>query len=252
MDDKLIVGPKQVAASTGPIDIAVRPSDLLQAIVRASSDPNVDVTKMERLFTMHCEIVAQQRKIAFMDAMARLQAKLPQISQEGKIVVRGELRSQYARLEDIDAVIRPLLASEGFSFSFNEETTTVDNKFTKFSCTMSHKDGHSETKYRTFPLDVSDYRSGCQSVGSTTSYAQRYLIKMHLNLVEAGLDTDASDAVEPITEEQVRDLETMIVDAKVDKKRLLEYMQAEKLEAITKRDFAKAVTALQIKKRQAK
>lgn len=225
----------------------VRPSQLLSVIAAAVSNPDLDVEKMAKLLDMHERIVAEQRKTAFMAAMSRLQAKLPQISKDGKIIVKGVERSRYARIEDIDVAIKPLMADEGFSFSFDEESTNEKTK--RFSCKLSHKDGHSETKFLTVPLDVSDFRTSIQSVGSTTSYARRYLIKMHLNLIERDEDQDGADPTF-ITPEQVKDIETALADTHSDTKKFLELIAGvADIKEIPARDFQRIMNALETKRR---
>ena len=222
-------------------------SNLLEVIARAVCDPRMDVEKMERLLVMHQTITAEQHKVAFMAALGRLQAKLPQIQKSGRIIINDKERMRYAKLEDIDVVIRPLLSDEGFAFSFDSEST--DGKLFKLSCTLARK-GHSETKYLLLPLDASDYRSNVQSIGSTVSYGKRQLIKMHLNLIERDEDDDGNGGAQPISADQIKDLETMIQDSKANKAKFLEFMGVERLDDILKRQYEKAVNALQVKKRQ--
>ena len=96
--------------------------------------------------------------------------------------------SKFAKLEDIDVVIRPLLAEEGFSLALDEEAHT--DKTVTFVMTMSHREGHSEAKRMTVPIDAAamnregrSIRPAIQDAGSTVTYARRYLLKMHLNIV---------------------------------------------------------------------
>src|SRR5439155_14339519 len=124
-------------------------TSLLEIISRAVADPRMDVEKMERLFALHERMQAEERRKAFMAGLARLQAKLPQIRKDGRIVVGGQERSRYARIEDIDAAIRPLLADEGFAFTFDEEAHSENEP--RFIAVLSHREGHSEVKRRTFP-----------------------------------------------------------------------------------------------------
>src|SRR4051812_49412858 len=90
---------------------------MLSIIARAASDPNVDVAKMQALLDMQRQIMAEQARAEFNEAFSRL--NLPRIPKLG-IVDRGSGRGKfpYARWEDIDAKIRPLLAAEGFALSF--------------------------------------------------------------------------------------------------------------------------------------
>lgn len=220
---------------------------LLAVIANAVANPACDVDKMERLLAMQQAVMKQQREAAFMAALSRLQAKLPQIERHGEIIVKGQLRSRYAKAEDIDAVIRPMLNEEGFAFSFDSEPL-VDGKAIRLSCKLSHKDGHSETKYLLLPIDASDYRSSVQNVGSTVSYGRRQLIKMHLNIIERDEDTDGNE-VAFITEKQVLDLDALISELKANKDGFLSFMGVKKLEEISARDYQKAVNALEVKRR---
>jgi len=230
--------------------LEVRPTDLLSAIITAVNNPAIatHIDAMERLLAMHERVSEQQRKTAFMEAMARLQAKLPQINKEGRIIVKGVERSRFVRLEDLDTAVRPLLAEEGFSFSFDSDSS--DGKLFKLSCKLSHREGHSETKYLTLPIDTSDYRSNVQSIGSTVSYGKRQLIKMHLNIIEKQEDDDGRGGSKLITEEQVKDLEALIQEVGANKSRFLAYMECDALASILARDFKKAVTALESKRNQ--
>lgn len=224
-----------------------RPTNLLEVIAQAVANPLIDVAKMERLLAMHKEIVAEDRRVAFMAALSRIQAKLPQIQKDGRIVVKGVERSRYAKLEDIDIVIRPLLDEEGFAFSFDSKS--LDGKLFDLSCTLSHREGHSVTKSLLLPMDKSDYRSDVQSIGSTVSYGKRQLIKMHLNLIERDEDDDGNGGDEPITDEQAKDIHTAIADNKFDLAAFLDYMRVDALKDIKSKDYTRAMNAIETKKR---
>ena len=222
---------------------------LLKVIASAATDPRVDIEKMERLLAMQERLMESQRKTAYVAAMSRLQARLPQIEKTGRIIVKGVERSRYAPIEDIDVIIRPLLAEEGFAFSFDSEST--DGKIFKLSARLSHRDGHSETKYLTLPIDASDYRSSVQSIGSTVSYGKRQLIKMHLNLIEKMEDDDGQGGNQPISDEQIKTINTMIVDTKSDRKKFMDLIAGvERIEDIPARDYRRIMNALETKLRE--
>jgi len=224
------------------------PGDILEVIHKAVSDPKMDVDKMSKLLDIHERIVKENRRIEFMEALSRIQAEMPQIDKNGQIIVKGVERSRYARLEDIDKVIRPMLAAEGFSFSFDSKSP--DGDLFTISCTLRHKNGHSETNTIILPIDKSNFRSDVQSVGSTLSYARRQLVKLHLNIIECGLDDDGIGGSEPISEAQAESIETLIKQTGADKKRFLAYMEAESIKEITARNYPKAISALEAKKRK--
>lgn len=198
---------------------------------------------------MHERIVERNAKVAFESALSRLQASLPQIDQSGVILAKDRItvKSRYAPLEDIDSIVRPLLAAEGFAVSYNTEE--LPSGKIRLTCKLSHKDGHSETRGLPLPIDKNEYRSAIQDHGSTISYGRRYLLKLHLNIIEKYEDNDGQ-ANEPISEEQARDLEVMIQDAKADREKFLRFMDVEDIKDIWVKDLPKAVNALESKKRK--
>lgn len=233
---------------TTEIAPVAKPSDLLQVIANAVSDPALDVAKMKELLAMHMEIVREQRREAFDDAMTRLQSKLPQIPKYGQ----GK-NSKFAKLEDLDQIIRPMLAEERFSVSFNEVSQTdVSTTFELEVSRAGHSKCHRLTVYNdkaSTNRDGRPIRPPIQDNGSTASYARRYLLKLALNIVEKDEDTDG-ESLKPISEDQVKDLEVMIKDAKADRAKFLEYMDVADIKDIWVRDLPKAINALEVKKRQ--
>jgi len=234
-----------------PTDQALAPSpeaatDFLSLLAQAAVDPRMDVAKMERLLEMHRQVTEDQRRVAFAAAMARLQAILPQITKEGRIVVSGTERSRYARIEDIDVAIRPLLAAEGFSLAFDTEAQDAG---LLISCKLSHAAGHTETRSLRLPVDMQGAKSGVQSVGSTVSYGRRYLIKMLLNLIERSEDDDGMGGSAPITDAQAADLEAMLEEVKADKGKFLVFMGVGDVKDILAKDMKKATNALETKRR---
>lgn len=249
------VGPNAQTLATGQSNtLQVRESDavqqaasLLDMIRMVACDPRMDVEKFERLLAMQERVVADQRKQAFMAAMSRLQEKLPQMDKYGQAK-----NSKYAKLEDIDVVIRPLLAAEGFSFSFDEEAHT--EKTITFIAILAHRDGYSESRRLTVPIDVAaknrdgqSIRPAIQDAGSTVSYARRYLIKMHLNIIEKDEDTNG-ESRKPITEQQALDLQAQVDEVKMDRNRFLVYMKVGAFTDILAKDWKKAQTCIAAKR----
>lgn len=81
--------------------------------------PNADIDKMERLMVMHQNIQAQQAKQQYDEALAAMQEELPVIGERGGIKDRnGRVQSTYALWEDINEMIKPVLARHGFALTF--------------------------------------------------------------------------------------------------------------------------------------
>jgi hypothetical protein len=245
MSDKLATAPTQPAMA-----VPVR-DDFTSFLERAAKDPTIDVDKLERLLAMKEKQDAQERKRCFFDALAALQAELAPIAKSG---TNPHTRSRYVRLDDLLIVLRPLLETHGFAFSFDSKpaaATTIE-----FTCTLSHRDGHSETKHLTLPTDGVGSQGGkssmnaIQAVGSTTSYARRYLIDMHLNLARRDEDDDGSGGPKPVTQEQADTLRRTLTEAKGDEKRFLNWAAASTFEEIPAANYARCVTAIQAMQRR--
>lgn len=231
-----------------PVDIEREASSILDVIARAARDPAINVDKLERLLAIQQTILVDQRRTSYMAAMARLQQRLPQVTKAGRISDRdGSLRNRFAKLEDIDTVVRPMLAEEGFSFSYDSKPLAKD---TEYSLTISHRDGHSETKTIVLPRDDGQGRNAVQSSGSTISYARRYLLSMALNLVTRDEDNDGNGAPGPITAEQVAALSTLLAETGANEARFLHWLSVKTLAEIPSSHYARAVKSLEEKRRQ--
>ncbi len=234
----------KVAIRQEALPQAIPANNLLTMIADAARDPNMNVEKMERLMAMHERLVANQQRTAFMAAMGRLTPKLPEIGKHGT-----SHHGKYARLEDIDRAIRPLIAEEGFSMSF--DSIPVDGKV-RVTCKLSHAEGHFETKQIDLPLDNSGSKNGAQSVISTVSYGRRALVKMFFNLIEAGEDTDGNSA-EVISADQAIAICDLIKESGANERNFLELIAGtQSIEEIPARDYKRVMNALETKKRARK
>ncbi len=226
-----------------PVDLQAEATSILSVIARAASDASVDVAKLERLLAIQERMLADQRRISYMAAMARLQERLPQITKAGTISDReGNVRNRFAKLEDIDVAIRPLCAAEGFSFSFDSKA--LPGNLTEFSCALSHRDGHSETKTLVMAQDTGGGRSVAQSAGSTISYARRYLLGMHLHLVTRDIDNDGAGESPRITPAQVDELRQALIDAGASESKFLLFLKVSALEDVTEAMFRPALMSI--------
>lgn len=222
-------------------------ASMLEVIARAAADPAVNVDKLERLLAIQQTILADQRRTAFMAALSALEADLPQITKQGHVTINGQLRSKFARIEDVDTAIRPLCKEHGFAFSFDSQPTPAG---IQFSCTMSHRDGHAETKTITLPNDNGAGRNAVQAVGSATSYARRYLISMHLHLVTREEDDDGAGGRGTVTAEQAVHLRNLLSEVGGTEDRFLNWIAASSFEDIPANNYRRALSFIEEKRRR--
>lgn len=135
--------------------------------------------------------MAKEAEMAFYGDMSDLQDAMPTIKKEGKITVGGQLRSRYARFEDILGQTKGLLKQYGFSVSF--KSNFVDGEL-EITGTLSHRQGHHESTTMRLPFDSSGSKNNVQAIGSSVSYGKRYVYCMLLNINITEEDDDGQGA----------------------------------------------------------
>ncbi len=166
-------------------------SGIVQMFERLASNPEVDVAKLEKLIEMQERILRYNAKAEFWQAFAQMQGELPTITEKGEILVNGQIRSRYAKNEDIQEVVRPILQRHGFALSFRHEFT---DGHVKIIGVLAHRSGHSEQDEFVAKADTSGSKNDIQALGSTRSYGQRYTTIALLNIVSRGEDDDGAGA----------------------------------------------------------
>lgn len=189
-----------------------RPVTMLDIINRAAFDPMVDADKIERLMEMARRVKADDAKASYISALVIMKPLLPVIDRKGRIIIheKGTAKTDvniiqstaYARWEDIDEAITPILNEHGFVLTHRcgvgaEGRITVTG-------VLSHKMGHEEQTTMQLPLDTSGSKNNVQAVGSSTSYGKRYTASLLLNLRTKGEDDDGKEGGGDgnVTEEQ--------------------------------------------------
>lgn len=243
---KPLVSRAALPARHAPSDAAA----IIHVIERAALNPDIDITKMERLIEMQERILARNAKAAYAAALSDLQQELPVIRERGGIKDRnGAVQSKYALWEDINEAIKPALAKHGFALSFR--TGREDGQIVVTGI-LSHREGHSEQTIMHLPLDTSGSKNAVQAVGSSTSYGKRYTASALLNLTSTGEDDDggAGGAGGFISEAQLEQLEDAAAKAQVDIPRFCRFLKVDALAAIPVKRFEEALAAIEEKKRR--
>lgn len=157
-------------------------TSLLQAITQAASNPQVDIEKMERLFKMHQEMVAQEAEAQWNSAMARAQSQIVPVANNAD---NTHTKSRYAKLAAINKAIVPIYTGEGLSISFDSGDAPAG--VLRTVATVAHAAGHKRQFHLDLPLDdvgaqgVTN-KTKVHATGSSTSYARRYLVCMIFNV----------------------------------------------------------------------
>ena len=169
----------------------VESGGLLTVIERIAANPDVDVSKLEKMLDMQERVLTRNAMVAFSKSLAEMQSEIPTIEKGGSIIVSGVERSKYARFEDIMAVVRPILEKHGFAVSFRTDST---DSLMRVTGILMHREGHREETTLTLPFDISGSKNSVQAIGSSTAYGKRYVLCSLLNIATGGEDDDGQAA----------------------------------------------------------
>ncbi len=197
---------------------------------------------LERLAGLQERWEANQAKKAFDTALARARSNLPVIlkTQQGH-------NYKYEDLPTIAKAIDPVLAEHGLSYRWNTES----NGMVKVTCVICHKGGHAEENSLSSAPDTSGSKNPIQALGSAVTYLQRYTLKAALGL-SASKDDDgcATNAGDPVSEEQLQALIDKADEVGADKAKFCAYMKVEGFADIPASQFKRAMEALEAKRKK--
>lgn len=161
---------------------------------RLARDPNIDPAKLQQLMDLQERAMKRSAEEAFNAAFADMQGDIPVITQNGEIKVNNDVRSRFARLEDIDRIIKPILQKYGFALTHK---VAYGDKLT-VTTILLHRAGHREETIFVAPPDTSGSKNGIQAIASTISYGKRQNTKAILNVAEGGEDDDGTSGGAPV------------------------------------------------------
>lgn len=183
----------------------------LGPIERLARDPKLTVDKLERLIAAKERLDAKVAEAAYWRAFDEMKPHLPIIRKNGIIRgkaetkgTKGPIQSRYAKFEDIQAAIAPILPRFGFVYSY--KTEWPQPTILCIVCRLKHRDGHFEESRFQSPADNTGGKNAIQGLASANSYGKRYTIKDLLDLQEQGVDDDGNLA-------GVLEKKTEIIDA---------------------------------------
>lgn len=200
---------------SGGLPAVPQANSLLQALTAAASNPETDIGKMERLFAMHQQMVAQQAEVAFNEALARAQSHIVPVVKKKE---NSHTRSKYADLGDVIRMITPIATAEGLSISFDSKALTEPAGWIRTVAIVSHSLGHKREYTLDLPADKAgakgnDNKTEVQAIVSSGSYAQRVIQCRIFNIPLVDNDGNAEGA-SGLTEDQLAEFDKSITGAK--------------------------------------
>ena len=158
---------------------------------------------------------------------------------------------QYAPLCDITAIANPVLNEYGLAYRFEQAQSGDEISVT---CIVSNIEGHEEKTTMTAPLDKSGSKNVVQAAGSTVQYLMRYTFIGALGITTADSDSDGrvlSQTGDFITDEQLAELESLIVEAGANREKYLGHFGIKELKDLPQTRYAQAKSSLVTKKNRA-
>lgn len=242
---------QNVPAPSGPASEAAA---MLQMIKEVALTPGANVDAIRAMLDMQRELTKDQAERAINEALAKI--NLPHVKKNGKIPLPskdGQTRDvAFAKWEDVDTIIRPILMSHGLSLSFTAPPRQGDGGGAAMIGRLSHVQGAHREAQISLPLDTGPGRNNLQAMGSTISYGKKYLAFMLLNIVTEGEDDDGKGADEVIDNARAVEIDLKIAEVGADKAAFLKYMKAASVPDILARDYDKAIKALAAKAKTAR
>lgn len=240
-------------------------TNMMLMMERIAKNKEVDVEKMREVKELAMSLLNDQRRAAFDDALAQMQDDLPVITARGKLEIRAKDKdggrtgkllqsTPYAKWEDINEVIKPVLKRYGFALRFK---TGLSEKGLVTVTGILSGHGHREESMFELQHDATGSKNAVQAVGSSTSYGKRYAASALLNLTSRGEDDDGKtgggkpiedgfpgDQVSYITSDQITQLRNLCKKVGCPEKKFTDWADVDRLDDISADRFDGCVAGL--------
>lgn len=241
-------------AATTSVEFPPIAGSLLNFVASAMADPAINVDKLQMLLSMQREIVADDARLQFNRAMSAAQGEMDPVVRDA---TNDQTKSKWARLETIDALIRPIYTRHGFCLEFNSEAIEGPNE--RIVCEVSHTAGHTKRRQLEAAPDTigpqgKPNKTPLHGLGSTVSYLRRYLTCMIFNVVLANDDNDGNRQRQRddglLSLAQVEELNALMVQTRTLESRFLAVMAPalKSIEEASAADFPRLKNALLTKR----
>ena len=201
---------------------AVKPNE---QIIALASNPDVSIEKLEAFINLMNLVESREAEKEFKAAMSRVQSNIQAVIKNCK---NSHTRSSYADIGAIRREVMPIYAAEGLSLSFSEDKPEKE-KHVKVTAILSHRNGHDERYSKEMPYDGAGSqgntnKTAIQAHASTLTYIKRYLMDDIFNIPQVDeKDIDGNSIVAYVSEEQHNEIDSFIVDNKIDKRAFIKY-----------------------------
>jgi len=232
-------------------------NSMMNMIAKAATDPNYDMVKFERLIELRNQELARMQKLAFDEDFVKMKPHLPRVIKHHD---NTQTKSKYAKLEDVNEVIDPILGQFGFGTSskvIGQTDLTVTMRLE-----VRHRSGWYDVMELTMPVDDkgmagSVNKTKQHGISSTITYIKRVGFCALLN-ISTGDDKDGNPPPKPVDEETVSVEQAAEIDNRLRAlgpdalPRFLKATKIEKILDLKKHNFEAALKKIELTEKEAK
>jgi hypothetical protein len=209
------------------------------------------VAVVEKLLALKWEQEMRDARKEFNAELSNFQNEVPSIKKNSTAEVTtksgGKYSYKYAKLDEIERTIKPLLIHRGFSYSWDSKL--LDGNTIEMTCHLRHRNGHEISSSATSIIpDSIATMNAVQIPASVRTYLERGTLIQVLGLTTADDDTDGLNGdMSFVAPKELQVLKVKFKKADMSElqvKKFFEYMDVESLEEIRHADFALACNAL--------
>lgn len=235
--------------SAPPAAVTTDTAAILSVLERAARDPNVDIDKMERLFSMQERMLARQAETDFAQAMADAQAEMEPVARKAKNQQTG---SHYAKLEHIAAAIKPIYTRHGFSLSFG--TADCPNEGERRITAVCRRGAFASHHHADIPFDNVGIqgkvnKTSTHAYKSTLTYGRNILTCLIFDVQTTDDDDGNAAGTARVTSDQIAQLVNAFDEHQTDVAGFCRYFRIDKYEDLPAKEFDRAMQAIKRSKK---
>lgn len=221
MNEIATVNAETLPAHASP---AIEASAIFEKVIALASNRDTNPEMFDRLVAWQERERASQSEEEYNAAMNAAQTEIHPVV---RTTENTQTRSFYAKLEAVDAAIRPIYLKHGFNVSYNTVPPLVAGNV-RVECEVA-RGRHSKKYYREAPADTlgpkgTSVKTALHGGGSTETFLKRYAVCGAFNVVFANQDDDGNfGGTKFIDAAQCREIEGLLIETKTDRGRFLQH-----------------------------
>lgn len=185
-------------ASVPAVPAAATPADMILYVMQNGGT----IEQLEKFYALQQRYEADQARKAYVEDMAQFKLNPPTILKDKHVSFKtstGKTEYDHATIGNVTNAIIGALAKHGFSHAWKTEQR---DGLVIVTCTITHRQGHSESVTLQASPDASGGKNGIQSIISAQTYLQRHSLLAATGLAthdqtdndgRAALDTTLAD-----------------------------------------------------------